>query len=279
MSSVSNPLRFSSGHFGPGITALDVLKTLAVITMIIDHIGYYFFLDETILCAIGRMSFPIWLFLVGYARSRDLGPDLIVGCLLVQIAGVISGMDVLPINILGTILLVRLTLDHFAHKLFRADDQLMIGTAILSLMIIPTYILCEYGTAAWLAALMGYALRHWERVRAQVGRLPLIVFLSFAGGVVAASQYITFLEGASVLHKGLGAGFVLVGLSLSAALAGKGHFARTEQWARPVRGFFHICGRHTLAIYVIHLIVFRLLAAHLQVEGFGWFAGGISPLG
>ena len=45
------------------ITSYDLFKTLAVATMLIDHVGIYFFPDELWFRVIGRLSFPIWLFL------------------------------------------------------------------------------------------------------------------------------------------------------------------------------------------------------------------------
>ena len=47
----------------------DYLKILALITMLIDHIGYYLFPEALVLRLIGRIAFPIFLFLVGFNGS------------------------------------------------------------------------------------------------------------------------------------------------------------------------------------------------------------------
>jgi hypothetical protein len=49
------------------------LKILAIITMIIDHIGFAFFPNAIILRLIGRISFPIFAFQlsVGYSHSKN----------------------------------------------------------------------------------------------------------------------------------------------------------------------------------------------------------------
>ena len=50
------------------------LKLIAFVTMVIDHIGYIIYTDIMILRYIGRISFPIYAFLVGeglfYSRNR-----------------------------------------------------------------------------------------------------------------------------------------------------------------------------------------------------------------
>ena len=40
----------------------DMMKLLAMITMLIDHIGYMFFPDYRIFRTIGRLAFPIFAY-------------------------------------------------------------------------------------------------------------------------------------------------------------------------------------------------------------------------
>lgn len=51
----------------------DVLKLIAIITMLIDHIGFFFFPDELLFRQIGRLSFPIFCYLitVGYVHTSN----------------------------------------------------------------------------------------------------------------------------------------------------------------------------------------------------------------
>lgn len=57
------------------ITDMSVflLKIIAVITMLIDHVGYGFFPEETIFRSIGRAAFPLYAFLLaeGYYHIKD----------------------------------------------------------------------------------------------------------------------------------------------------------------------------------------------------------------
>ncbi len=52
----------------------DILKLIAIITMLIDHIGYIFFPKYSIFRTIGRIAFPIFAYLiaVGYKHTSSL---------------------------------------------------------------------------------------------------------------------------------------------------------------------------------------------------------------
>ncbi|MCQ2570814.1 MAG: conjugal transfer protein TraX [Candidatus Saccharibacteria bacterium] len=50
-----------------------VLQIIAIVTMVIDHVGCYFFPEQLWLRAIGRMAFPIFAFLLveGFKHTRS----------------------------------------------------------------------------------------------------------------------------------------------------------------------------------------------------------------
>lgn len=50
------------------------LKIIAVVTMLIDHIGFLFFPEEMLFRIIGRISFPLFAFLIaeGFLRTSNL---------------------------------------------------------------------------------------------------------------------------------------------------------------------------------------------------------------
>lgn len=52
----------------------DTLKLLALITMLVDHIGYMYFPNEMLFRIIGRLAFPIFAYqiAVGYSRTSNL---------------------------------------------------------------------------------------------------------------------------------------------------------------------------------------------------------------
>ena len=52
----------------------SVLKWIAVITMLIDHVGVVFFPEYSIIRWIGRISFPLFAFLIceGYRHTSNI---------------------------------------------------------------------------------------------------------------------------------------------------------------------------------------------------------------
>lgn len=52
----------------------DTLKILAIVTMLIDHIGYMFFPNQLIYRTIGRLAFPIFAYqiAIGYSKTSNL---------------------------------------------------------------------------------------------------------------------------------------------------------------------------------------------------------------
>lgn len=52
----------------------DMLKLLALVTMLVDHIGYMYFPDEMLFRIIGRLAFPIFAYQIalGYSRTSNL---------------------------------------------------------------------------------------------------------------------------------------------------------------------------------------------------------------
>lgn len=52
----------------------DMLKLLALVTMLVDHIGYMYFPNEMLLRIIGRLAFPIFTYqiAIGYSRTSNL---------------------------------------------------------------------------------------------------------------------------------------------------------------------------------------------------------------
>lgn len=89
----------------------DILKALAIITMIIDHIGMYFFPDTTLLRDIGRIAMPIFCFFVGYNFNNRINFRILLYGIILHIFRCLYGFTPIEfVNILITIFLGQVVL-------------------------------------------------------------------------------------------------------------------------------------------------------------------------
>lgn len=246
------------------LTSYDLLKSFAVIIMIIDHIGYYFYPDDLWWRAVGRIGFPIWFFLVGYARGRDLPVKLLIGAGVLTLANFLSGMAIFPLNALVTIALIRITIDPVMKWLMRSKSALWEGSAVLFVLVLPTHIFTEYGTQALITAIFGYMVRHREEINDE----KLIThYMIFALLTFIALQFVMF--GFSPLQMAVMALGTVAVRTLLYFFSLKTYPALTEHIPSVACTLLQFCGRRTLEIYIVHLLIFKALAVYLGVEGFG----------
>lgn len=245
------------------LTSYDLLKAFAVITMVLDHVGFYFFPDDLWWRAAGRMSAPVWLFLIGYARSRDLPPKLWGGAGILILASGVFGPAILPTNILVNIVFIRLVLDTVMEKLGGRISNVIEVSVLIVLLLIPTGFITDYGTAGLAVAIFGaYARRVHD---GGDHRQAMMISGVAAYGLYAALFAISF----SFSPAQMAATFGLSALSFAMAYRFKPSTlsdltARLPSFAV---WFLQLCGRRSLEIYVGHLLVFKLASMLLGVEG------------
>ena len=127
------------------VTSYDLVKTFAVLIMIVDHIGFYFYPEALWWRVAGRMCVPVWMFLIGYAKSRDISFGLWNAALLLVVADVIVGWPVLPPNILFTVIVIRLFLDIVAGWFEKSEAMRSAVVAGMVALFVPTIIIFDYG--------------------------------------------------------------------------------------------------------------------------------------
>ncbi|HRE31734.1 MAG TPA: TraX family protein [Candidatus Berkiella sp.] len=67
-------------RYGKSLNTHDFIKVLAIVIMVIDHVGDYVFPDNHWLRLIGRIGLPMWFFLIGYVNKLRMNKYLIVYC-------------------------------------------------------------------------------------------------------------------------------------------------------------------------------------------------------
>ena len=254
--------------FPKEITSYDLVKMFAVIIMIIDHVGVYFFPEELWLRVVGRMCVPVWCFLIGYARSRDVSSRLWGGALILMGVDVIVGYPIFPANILFTFLWVRLILDYVAKWLEGYDLKRVVAVVGMLVLFVPTAFLSDYGTSALALALYGYFVRRYQDGACSQSFMRWSMVLAFI--FFFFSQQIFF--GFDPLQFGvLGGGLLLVAIALQYFRV-HNFVGLKERIGVVAAAVLKLCGRYSLEIFVVHLLIFKALAFMCGREGMGLFA-------
>ncbi|HJD56247.1 MAG TPA: conjugal transfer protein TraX [Rickettsia endosymbiont of Pyrocoelia pectoralis] len=138
----------------------DLLKTLAIITMFIDHIGLYLYPELTFMRVIGRTAMPIFCFFAGYNFHDKPKTHIIIYGVLLHIYTTILFKQFIVTNILISIYLgqwyiycLRNSLTHFFYS----------GYCHAIIMVILWYItgnLIDYGTLVIAMMILGFIAKN-----------------------------------------------------------------------------------------------------------------------
>ncbi|KAA2235009.1 TraX family protein [Salinarimonas soli] len=245
-----------AGTDQPAVTTTDWWKIAAVALMLVDHVGLYFFPDESWWRLIGRATAPIFFFLVGYATSRRVPWTwLAFGAILtaIDVAHAEDPSD-WTINILFNFALIRWARPHLEAWIGESRMRLVLLMGALAGLVPLIGDTIEYGTEGWLWALYGiHQRRAGERgtmgaasTRNAVAALAALVYIT--------TEFFDFgfdLEGAFALALIVGVETVLLA-GFSRAVSAR----QPPAVLRPAIGFI---GRHTLELYALHLLAFEAI--------------------
>lgn len=249
------------------LSSYDFLKTFAVIIMIADHVGYYFFPEDLWWRAVGRIGFPIWFYLAGHAKGRSIPTRLWAGGLLLVLLNPVVGMTIFPLNALFTIIAIRLLIDPVMERVTGWPKALWPLTFLLSLMILPSNMMLEYGTLGLLFAMFGYMAARREKLPFDENVVRLFMM------VIA----MVFLAWQSLMFGFTMPQFILMAFGTIAVCLILLFFKPMEfpsmaaSMPRSLTFVLKFCGHRTLEIYVVHLVIFKILALTMGFEGFDAF--------
>ena len=258
----------------PKLTSYDLLKSLALLLMILDHVGFFFYPENEWFRVVGRASMPIWLFLIGYARSRDLSKPIWIAAGLLALAPFILGGSLLPLNILVTIIICRLVLDFAARIIFHDWERMCYGGFIIAILMICTFMFFEYGTAALLIALSGYLARH--RYEVNLSETVQKSFMAFSGIFYILTQLLIFHEMGHAQRQVMAVAIGAVCLLLYKFVPREMPEVESKLPAF-VSSALEFGGRYTLEIYVFQMILFKLLFCLHAPAAQGFFAWHLLP--
>lgn len=189
----------------------DYLKVFAILTMIIDHIGYFLFPEILWLRVIGRLAFPVFFFLIGRNGSSRISYELIfLACFIQWIlrwASMFMGYNLRQLNILPVAILVKLFLGWISYiqntkavvsantdtteiksRSFSTDHVILFLLMLIGLALIPrTKDILEYGTVWFIMALFGYSIKNKERFLSE--ELAIFSILSLCSCILINSSF------------------------------------------------------------------------------------------
>ena len=256
----------STKHLPRELTSYDLLKSLAVILMIVDHIGFYFYRDDLWWRAVAS-SGPLWFFFVGYAKGRNLTPPIWIGASLLLVASFVFGSAVFPLNILFAIILVRLVLDPVMNFCLRSRDNLVLLFFLAFVLSIPSWVFWEYGIVGLLVAMTAWLLRHKEE-RPELRKITFIFCVfSIVSFIVLHAVAFGFEEGQLIVFTASTIGTFM----LAYCFKSKTYPVLTEKTPKLAVAALQIMGRYSLYLYVGHVLLFMLIAAKVNPEYFGFF--------
>ena len=175
-------MNFLINNLSAGKSKSELLKLIAIITMAIDHIGYAGFPDQPAFRIIGRLSLPIFCYLMvqGYLHTSNVKKyafRLFVFAVISQIP-YIYYFQINQLNIFMTLVLGLVVLYAYDNKLW-----ILLFSAIMTSVVVPM----DYGIYAIFVMLLFYAF--------QKGLMkPLAFYLWFGLGALGACFLLLFPE-------------------------------------------------------------------------------------
>ncbi|MFO0110176.1 MAG: TraX family protein [Alphaproteobacteria bacterium] len=234
--------------YGP-VNSHDLIKVFALVFMTIDHCGIYLLPEDLWWRAVGRIGVPVWFFLIGYARGDRITHELISGAAILLLASAVTGVAILPLHALVTIIFCRLALNFMCTRgwLERYPSEVI---ALCLLFFLPSIYLFEYGTLAIGFAFAGRMLREGMQ-----GARMIAIWVSL-------SVFFVVMQLANYDFNLAQSALVSVGTALVCWYLYR--FRITSVRLPPITGVATLLlARYSLEYYVAHRVLFQVIGAYV----------------
>ena len=203
---------------------------------------------------IGRLSAPIWFFLIGYANSRELDWRLWVGGLILMCASYLYYETIFPLSILFTFLLFRFILNPLMKRVGNNFVVIMVLFFTCAIFALPSMKLFEYGTGGLIFTCLGYFVRHKNHLSFKKEYLALIAI--YGGCLYAIIQSLWFDFSPELTQLSV---FGIAGTAAFLTFFHSNEYPKASKNIGVFKYPLFIMGRKTLEIYVLHILLFQYL--------------------
>jgi hypothetical protein len=253
----------------------DWLKTVAILLVAVDHIGYFFVENSDWWSVFGRFAAPVFFFLLGYANSKRVPVSwVLLGLLLTTLDSWNNDWTWVAPNILLSLVFIRVVRPYVEAGLRKTG---LLGFALLVVvlvLIVPfTGEVVEYGSEGWLWALFGLIQRNYVDAQSTPKKPWMdrgILSLSLSEqtclkvmritAIILAATVAIWQEQIEYLFAPVQLSILMAGMALLSGILWQ--FCRGPSRYQPsavVAVMLRFAGRYTLEIYAIQLAVSEVI--------------------
>ena len=232
----------------------DLVKVVALVIMTIDHVGAYLLPDDLWWRAVGRITFPVWFFLIGYARTNRIGADLRWGAVILIGANLWAYYPLFPLNALVSIMVCRLLL-RLADRFALIEKRPLECFVVLFFANVVLTLFWEYGTLAVMFAFGG-----------RMVRMGLVGWTYALFWVLATLSFVLWQSAAFDFTQ---TQLAFVTFGTAAVCVALYNYEQADLGVRLPRAIdftVKLLSRYSLEYYVVHRVLFQMIAAYLLVN-------------
>ncbi len=230
----------------------DLLKVIATIAMVIDHLGLLYYPDISLFRAIGRLSYPLFAFCIGYNQKYKLDNTLIMLAIIMCLTHIIiwptlGGMvkkSILNSSILPSIIITRILLNYTSHMI--KANNMYLWAFILWFFAFSSNSIFQYGTAGIALTICGYlssALKNSKEYRIFL-YINLILYVGFEYALFRMNLLSLFI----LIFEFFVISRTLKNFSINP-------ISITKTFEKPLL----LTSRYALIIYFVHFQIFKMI--------------------
>lgn len=225
------------------VNSYDVVKFVAILAMIIDHVGFYFVDNNDYFRAIGRLAAPLFFFITGHVSNYNIRSSILIyGLIIMGVSYYWEGVWFI------NILLVFVGIKWILNRWDPSQENIIIIIVIFLLL----YFLSSFTRSVIEYGLFGLAYAICGRLLASRTKM-VVVSVLLAGTLFNQFYYYLFFDDIylSVLIS-------MVGISLFYIML---FFQYQVFSVHPMsKNSILVVSRYSLEIYFWHLLMFEIVS-------------------